>query len=159
MHPGLGTHPTFRGRSPWAARCLVHPLLVDCCYSRPTYGRIRPAIYSAGWSPVGGGKVGHWKWPNTSFSRAFWKSIPAILVGNEKAEAFCLFQTSKPISVEMTARGAGGNGTVTRRPGSSCFMDVIVGAAIRRHRGYASSCAIFVIPANDCADHKYRVGW
>jgi len=49
------------------------------------YGQGRPTMSRAGWSPVGGGNVGHWKWRNTSFPRGFWKSFPTDLLEMEEA--------------------------------------------------------------------------
>jgi hypothetical protein len=49
------------------------------------YGLGRPAMWSTGWSPVGGGNVGHWKWQDPLFPRGFWKSFPTDLLEMEEA--------------------------------------------------------------------------
>src|SRR5712671_5774164 len=67
------------------------------------YGLGRPAMCSAGWSPVGGGNVGHWKWRNTSFPRGFWKSFPTDLLEMEEVQDSRHFQISKAISMDMKA--------------------------------------------------------
>src|SRR5712671_2439406 len=70
------------------------------------YGLGRPAMCSVGWSPVGGGNVGHWKWRNTSFPRGFWKSFPTGLLEMEEVQDRRHFQISKAISMDM--KGAPG---------------------------------------------------
>src|SRR5216683_5241420 len=65
------------------------------------YGLGRPAMCSTGWSPVGGGNVGHWKWRNTSFPRSFWKSFPTDLLEMEEVQGSRHFQISKAIFTNM----------------------------------------------------------
>ena len=70
------------------------------------YGLGRPAMCSAGWSPVGGGNVGHWKWQDPSFPRGFWKSFPTDLLEMEEVQGSRHFQISKAIFTDM--KGAPG---------------------------------------------------
>src|SRR5712671_2456033 len=59
------------------------------------YGLGRPAMCSAGWSSVGGGNVGHWKWRNTLF--------PTDLLEMEEIQGSRHFQISKAIFTDMKA--------------------------------------------------------
>src|SRR5712671_154556 len=93
--PWCDPTPEYRGRHE-VASVGIYP-----------YGLGRPAMCSAGWSPVGGGNVGHWKWRNTSFSRGCWKSFPTGLLEMEEVQGSRHFQISKAISTDMKASPAG----------------------------------------------------
>jgi hypothetical protein len=57
----------------WVAVVPRSRLLFALLPSWSPTARVRPAMFSVGRSPVGGGKVGHWKWRKPSFSLPCWK--------------------------------------------------------------------------------------